>query len=248
MTGRAELTLATWNVNQWPIPLRAPRDRRRLESVVAAIRGFDVVCLQECWSRAARGIRRVFPASFAGHTRSAWGFGSGLLTLSRHPVVSGCHARFERAVAPDALAAKGMTLATVDIPGFGPLCVVNTHLQAWRGREVRRVQVEQLGRFVAARATGSATALVGDFNARRGSPEIGHLHDVLGCRDALDERPITLPGGTVRFSGDERRIDHMLLITCPDRVQVVETGIVREPAGEPASDHAGLWMRLRLSR
>ncbi len=249
---RAELSLLTWNVNQWPLPWAASRDRRRLARVRAALEGFDVVCLQECWSTLAREIRHELPQHYVDRGRSALGFGSGLVTLSRFPVVGGAYRRYTRAAAPDAWAAKGMVVVRLDVPGFGALHVVNTHLQAWRARGVRVGQIRELERFVREHSAGVPTLLAGDLNATPGSPELDRLHGALGFRDALAERPLPTrrPTGGQRFTGADGRIDHLLVLPADADAAVLRTGAVDEgpDGGVPASDHTGLFVRLRLER
>ena len=243
-----DLSLLTWNIDQWPNPLTVGRDRQRMHRVREAIAGFDVVCLQECWSASAQEIRAAFPHYYLDGARSRFGFGSGLLTLSRHRLRLRGHERFRHAAAPDSLAAKGMTFVQLDLPGFGSVSVVNTHLQARRFTRVRTHQIEELGRFVRERTDDAPTLLVGDLNAPRRSREFARLQDALDFRDAFEERPVPDPGSTrVRFGGGAQRIDHVLLLrSADDSVAVADSGTLSED--EPASDHQGLYVKLRLSR
>lgn len=247
-----EVSLLTWNVNQWPSLLSARTNRRRLAQVRAALGAFDVVCLQECWSSMAREIRHALPGHYVDGGRSAFGFGSGLVTLSRFPVEGGHFHRYERAAAPDAWAAKGLVVVRLLVPGFGPLHVVNTHLQAWRAGGIRVQQVRELERFVRSHSSGVPTLLAGDLNAGPGSPEMDLLQRALGYRDALAVRPLTdaAPTGGRRFTGDEGRIDHLLMLPADAEAEVLETGTVDEgpEGGAPASDHTGLFARIRLER
>ncbi len=249
-----ELSLLTWNINQWPSAFGGRRNRRRLATVRSLVREFDLVCLQEAWSGAAQEIRREFPHHHLDRGRSAVGFGSGLLTLSRYPIRSGRFARYVAAAFPDSLASKGISLATVELPGQGTIHVINTHLQARFWPDVRRRQMEQLDRFVAEQCSGGCVLIAGDLNARRGSGEFQQLRRALAFREALEERPLVDPGDGARasgdrFTGDAERIDHLLLLPGGGMdMDVLETGALDdEGAGaEPASDHRGLYVRLRL--
>ncbi len=243
----AELSLLTWNVNQWPSLLGRGRDRARLDRVQAALGPFDVVCLQECWSRSSLAIRDAFPHHYRDDGRSVFGFGSGLLTLSRFPILDGHYRRFENTAAPDGWAAKGVTLVRLWVPGFGPVQVVNTHLQAWRAEGVRIAQIRELAGFVAAHAAGLPTLLAGDLNAPPGSEELVRLREALGLRDLLDERPLPeegVPGH--RFGGGAGRIDHIALLEGGAGVRVLASGAVTGVGERPASDHAGLHACVRL--
>lgn len=245
-----DLRLLSWNINQWPTALGGKGHRRRLATVQSLVRDFDVVCLQEAWSSVAQEIRFEFPHHHLDRGRSAVGFGSGLLTLSRYPIRSGRFARYVAAAFPDSLASKGISLATVELPGLGSIHVINTHLQArfWPG--VRRRQMEQLNRFVAEHCSEGCVLIAGDLNARRASAEFQQLRRVLAFREALEERPLVDPrpgadAGEGRFTGDAERIDHLLLLPGGGvDVDVRATGVLDDE--DPASDHRGLYVTLRL--
>lgn len=255
-TRTAELSLLTWNINQWPLFWSARRDRQRLDLVRGSIRGFDLVCLQEAWSSTAQQIRSAFPDHILGQDRSLLGFGDGLLTLSRYPVTDRRFARYLHARIPDALAAKGISLARVAVPGFGEINVVNTHLQAWRGDGIRGCQIQELGQFVREFAGDGTTLLVGDLNACRGSEEYRLLQRELAFVDALVERPLPAAVPVEDPVKDARHsirstecIDHLLLLPgVGATVEVLESGTVQDEDGNGgASDHRGLFVRLHLS-
>jgi endonuclease/exonuclease/phosphatase family metal-dependent hydrolase len=245
-----ELSLLTWNINQWPTAFGGRSNRRRLETVRSLVQGFDVVCLQEAWSSSAQELRHDFPHHHLDRGRSAVGFGSGLLTLSRYPIGSVRFARYVAAALPDSLASKGISLAVVELPGQGLLHVINTHLQARFWPDVRRRQMEQLDRFVAEHCGAGCALIAGDLNARRASDEFQQLRRALSFREVLEERPLVEPrpggdAGAGRFTGDAGRIDHLLILPGGDMdMDVVETGVIDDE--DPASDHRGLYVRLRL--
>lgn len=251
-----EISLLTWNINQWPAALSGRRNRRRLGVVRRFVRDFDIVCLQEAWSTAAQELRWEHRHHYLDDGRSALGFGSGLLTLSRFPVVSGRFIRYNASAIPDSMASKGIALAALRVPGQGVVNVINTHLQArfWPG--VRKRQMRELDRFVEQRCSDATTLLAGDLNARRDSDEFRLLHDALRFRDAIEEKPPTHipadgPGHPKRFSGTSDRIDHLLMLPRGDTsMEVLDTGIIEEeiPGEITASDHRGLFVKIRLGR
>jgi len=251
-----ELSLLTWNINQWPTALSGHRNRRRLDIVRRFVRDFDIVCLQEAWSATSQELCWEHRYHYLDDGRSAFGFGSGLLTLSRFPVVSSRFVRYAAAAIPDSMASKGISLATLRVPGQGVVHVINTHLQArfWPG--VRKRQMRELDRFVEQRCADTTTLLAGDLNARRDSDEFQLLHDALRFRDAIEEKPPTRvptdgPRGRKRFTGAPDRIDHLLMLPRGDTsMEVLETGIIEDeiPGEITASDHRGLFVRIRLGR
>ena len=252
--GRFELTVATWNINQWPLLGAGGRARRSLADVAKRVVDYDVVCLQECWSAAARELGLSVPYHFLDRTRSTVGFGSGLLTVSRHAVVAGASRRYLARRFPDSLAAKGMTLTRLSIHGVGNVNIFNTHLQAWRGAAVRRKQLRELAEFLGHSTPADLTILAGDLNCRPSLAELAHLREQLGLSDALAEVPQSCadsgPRGKIRFTGNDARVDHLLFAARPGiEVRVLETGVVPGPAGAAyPSDHHGLYARLVLGR
>ena len=249
---KTELTILTWNINQWPVVGRRRRCRRGLARVRPMIRAFDVVCLQECWSGRSQALRGAFPHHHLDGERAFTGFGTGLLTLSKHPVVEVRSRRYRERRFPDSLAAKGVSLARVRVPDFGEIDIVNTHLQRWMGRTVRRAQVLELERFIRKTSKNTVAILAGDLNLGRRAWGYRHLLGSLPVRDLLRESPVrvSLENG-VRFSGADDRIDHLFLLLWGDAdVELLETGYVRQPAeeGRYPSDHHGLYARIQLGK
>lgn len=263
-----ELRLLTWNVNQWPLLSRINRCARDLERVRALLVDYDLVCLQECWSAESQELRWSFPFHYHDHQTTGWGLGSGLLILSKLPIHAWYSQRFDARAFPDSLAAKGATLVRVGVEGFGEVDLVNTHLQAWRGRDVLLAQMAELASFVDERARSSLGLVVGDLNSSPGAAEYDYLKAACSLRDLLEERPIEAdrdgerPGRRARWplpwprrwsgndrphSGSSGRLDHIFLRRNNGATaQVRETAALPPPgSGERCpSDHRGLSLRL----
>jgi endonuclease/exonuclease/phosphatase family metal-dependent hydrolase len=247
-----ELTLLTWNIDQWPRGVPPRHKQQRLDQVRDELGRFDVVCLQECWSRRAQQLCHASPHHHLDTLRSRFDYGSGLLTLSRHPQVRIAHERYRASAFPDSMAAKGMTLTGIDVPGFARLDVVNTHLQARRFPRVRVRQMRQLAAFIREHRSDAPLLVAGDLNATQDSEEMHCLRDSLTLRDLLEERPVprTPTGDGPHFGGGAGRIDHVLLLPGHGDVEVSASGAVGEAPLDRilASDHRGLYTRLRLTR
>lgn len=267
---RTELSLLTWNINQWPLFSRSRRCERDLERARSLLASYDLVCLQECWSAESQDLRWSFPFHYHDHRRTRWGFGSGLLILSKLPIHAWYSTVYRARAFPDSLAAKGATLIRVGIEGFGELDLVNTHLQAWQERPVLRAQIAELAQFVEKRGSSSVGLVAGDLNASPGSEEYAILKERCSLRDVIEERPIgngrdetnrrpgkrwpfPLPrrwgGSDEPLSGSTGRIDHLFLRTRDGaRAQILETGELPDPeTGDSCpSDHRGLFVRLSI--
>lgn len=108
--------------------------------------GADIVCLQEIWSdtfkeRLISGLRHIYPHSFYPAFANGPHFGkvqlgSGLLLLSRHPIIAANFTPFGKLSGEDAFAQKGVICATLHVDGpdgVYPVSVMNTHTQAGGG-------------------------------------------------------------------------------------------------------------------
>ncbi|KAI8984390.1 Endonuclease/exonuclease/phosphatase [Mycotypha africana] len=153
----------------------------RLEAIANNIaqKNYDIVALQEVWmledvEYIKEKTKNNLP--FAHHFRSGT-LGSGLILLSKFPVLSSSYLKFSLAGRPlkvfqgDYFVGKGCAGITVDHPDIGLIDVYTTHLQAGYGLvddfEVQRItecwQIVQCVRNSAAQ--GRHVILTGDFNS-----------------------------------------------------------------------------------
>ena len=140
-------TLTAITLNAWGLLAPASRDRRARVASLAhhlATTDADIVCLQEVWvSSDAHALTEAGRAAGLVHAvRFRCGaFGSGLLTLSRHPITASCFTPYAAAGDPlalaqgDAVAGKGVGVVVVEVGGSGGgegcrVAIANTHLAA----------------------------------------------------------------------------------------------------------------------
>ena len=204
-----EHALRVLTLNCWGVPGTQSR-AKRMAAIGIALRhrAFDVVCLQEVWL--ASDVERVVEFASPALPYSHWfrgGFvGSGLLTLSRHPIVATSFHRYTLNGTPwdvagaDWFGAKGVGLVRVALPrdeGGGTADVYNTHLIArydgWAKGAVedyrahRLAQALELASFVACVSGGGpavVVAVAGDLNATADQWVLRVLRAVAGLRDA----------------------------------------------------------------
>jgi endonuclease/exonuclease/phosphatase family metal-dependent hydrolase len=157
---------------------RYPRIARELERLDP-----DIVLLQEVWTAKAR---QCVPATGgwwnARAARQHTFFQqSGLVTLSRFPIIGGAFHPFSQAAFPDRLVRKGILKTTISLPGGSILNVWNVHLQQSGPAAVCRSQVQELVSCVHAAEDGQIADLVGgDFNCTPESPLYRELQQALG--------------------------------------------------------------------
>ena len=233
----------------------------------------DIVLLQELVPQRvkkalAAELRDLYPYR-AGIDEDTRFYGTGLLTLSRHPIEDASCSRFGAQTFEEGLfGPRGMLVCTVRTPTLGPCRVINLHATAGGASRRRRrqgapgrksAQIAQVTEAAAAPFEGPVV-LAGDFNSDPVKDPTTHKRlSAAGFVDAADCVPdATRPPRTwdpsnplnrSRASGAARRVDHIFLRPRGDQaVAVTDVRIVLdEPAvpiqgGDslPLSDHYGL--------
>lgn len=187
--GGAQGTLRVASVNMWGIPHVSTFIDERFTALAErlAASDIDVVGLQEMWADGPRArflarIADAFPygVDFQGETG-----GSGLVILSRHPIVTHDFRRFSLNGKPwkifhgDWFGRKGVGLARIRTPA-GDVWFATTHLHATYGSPPtgplrvdgeygldRWRQMQTVRQFVRAHAGDLPAIVVGDFNLTR---------------------------------------------------------------------------------
>ena len=178
------LKLVTYNI--WGLPSwmtgapsgRYPRIARELERLDP-----DIILLQEAWTAKAR---KSAPANGRWAVARAAGQRtffqqSGLVTLSKFPIIGGEFYPFSRAAFPDRFVQKGVLKVTVQLPGGPVLNVWNVHLQDGGSPEIRLSQVRELvSRIQQSKDDQVADLVGGDFNCTPESSLYRVLESALG--------------------------------------------------------------------
>ena len=252
----------------------------RAAHLAPALRGVeaDIVLLQELVPqrvkvRLATELCDLYPHS-AGIAEDGRFYGTGLLTLSLHPMTDASCTSFAQQTPEEGLfGPRGMLACTVDTPDLGRVRVVNLHATAGgayrRKRRLgapdrRRAQIEQSIEAAGAPFDGTVV-LAGDFNCDPAAdPTTDGLLQAAGFADVADGLPEDArPQGTWdpanplnrsrRVAGPARRVDHIFLrsggsrgVTVRTVRTVLDEAAVPLPDGEPLplSDHYGLLAEL----
>ncbi|MBL8753891.1 MAG: endonuclease/exonuclease/phosphatase family protein [Planctomycetes bacterium] len=150
----------------------------------------DVVALQEVWDATAREPLLV-PGYHAAWCDSPQGLlgQSGLLTLSRFPVLEAKSFAFTGGSGLEALVGKGALRTVLAVSLDQRLAVWNVHLQSGDAQATRLRQLDELCGWIAA-AGDEPRVVVGDFNCGPGCAEwptfvtrLGAVGVVLGSGD-----------------------------------------------------------------
>jgi endonuclease/exonuclease/phosphatase family metal-dependent hydrolase len=215
----------------------------------------DIILLQEAWTAKAR---KSVPANCSWWMARAAGQHtffqqSGLMTLSKFPIVGGEFYPFSRAAFPDRLVNKGILKTTICLPDGSILNIWNVHLQEGGPRAVRRSQVQELVSYVQAAEDGQIADLVGgDFNCTPESPFFQELQQSLGptvC-ELGGNKPFVTWNNLSAKPGAGQTLDyifvreHQVLQSVEAFARVAFTG--SSPARQ-LSDHLGLEAVVKLS-
>jgi len=196
-------------LNTWGLPGPFSRDlSARMREIADRLPtlGIDVMAFQEVWTAdARRSLAAVGPSAglpHVWHNEESLG-GSGLLVLSRFPVVDARFERFHLRGDPEQLAqgeylsGKGFVRLRLASP-VGFISVVDTHLHArysasasHQYRAHRIGQIVQLARGLA--EIEDPLLVMGDFNFGEDDPEHAILTGLTGMRDAGGEVGDRLP-------------------------------------------------------
>jgi endonuclease/exonuclease/phosphatase family metal-dependent hydrolase len=208
------LSYNIWGLPGWLTGARSgryPQIARELERMDS-----DIILLQEAWTAKARKSAPAtgtwWRARAAGqHT---WFQQSGLMTLSKFPIVGGEFYPFSRAAFPDSLVAKGALKTTILMPDGSKLNVWNVHLQEGGPYAIRRSQVQELVSHVQAAEDGQVADLVGgDFNCTPETPLYHELEQALGLTvyQLGGEKPFVTWNNMSSKPGDGQTLDYVFV-------------------------------------
>ena len=254
-----------------------PHVLSRAAHLAAALRTVDadIVLLQELVpqrvkKRLAATLRDLYP-HHAGIAEDSRFYGTGLLTLSRHPIESAsCTPFAQQTLEEGFFGPRGMLRCTLRTPDFGGVRVINLHATAGGAyRRHRRKGAPDRRSAQIAEAIGAAAApfdgavvFAGDFNCSPATaPWVGRRLQEAGFTDTAaglsrgtwdPENPLNRG----RSTGAAQRVDHVFVrdgggrrVSLAEARIVLDEPAVHLPGGEmlPVSDHYGLFAALTLA-
>jgi endonuclease/exonuclease/phosphatase family metal-dependent hydrolase len=227
--GGSLIKVLTYNV--WGLPeFLAPFRKQRIQTIREKLnqQHWDFVLIQEAWLKDDRKLLRDCGYSYIVDLDGpGQGIDSGLLILSRHPVIESSQSRLRYKKNGrlgscfrdgEYFAKKSLIAAKFLHPVMGPIWVANTHLVAAGGNpdtyaEQRTHQVEELLGFVSPKAAELPFILGGDFNCGPGTKVWSHL--TKGLTHFIPHEEISRPDkfNTYYPEGAPRatQLDHLFL-------------------------------------
>lgn len=149
--------------------------------------GYDVVAFQEVFTPyqlRVLAFMKGYAHRAVGASTSSKPLSSGLLIVSKWPIVRKKTMIFKKCSGAECKASKGALAATVLFPDAGEVDVITTHLNSVHGGELRMAQLGQLARFVEAYNTSNPLVLLGDFNIDPNTRELLDFEHQLDIGDS----------------------------------------------------------------
>jgi endonuclease/exonuclease/phosphatase family metal-dependent hydrolase len=226
----------------------------------AELKPYAVVTMQETFTSYAKGMAKdaAFPYQHYQNNWDLLNLNSGLMTLTKHPIVKTDFIKFKKAADADAFANKGVLLTRLNVAGLGEVDIYNTHYQSKASRSAIRVHDnEMLEAIIKRNDKGNPTFVMGDLNTQPGSPEYQDLMKRLNPRDSWAERYPGVPGYTASPENPRRdaesgakRIDYVFVLpnTRFDiRIESLQVMFAEPVQGVVLSDHYGLSGRFSVT-
>jgi endonuclease/exonuclease/phosphatase family metal-dependent hydrolase len=277
----ASLKLLAYNL--WGAPFSAKKVRERFPEVAAKLKTLDVdiVALEEVFSGCfiPNELKIILKGSqFPYYARGAGPHGfpkcvdSGVLVLSRYPIVKSEELKYTKCAGTDCFSRKGVLYVRVTVPTIGDVDVYATHSNAGESHsEVRVSQMSQVVDFIGLHSGDGQRPVIfmGDLNATSETPEIDMLRTRVGLRDTHEEyvsthtvTPLEHDGFTIdptrnlnvsqKAGQPHERIDYIFVrdahgSTVPSTVSAAHL-MFEEPGyrDRPLSDHFGIRSQIEI--
>jgi len=192
----ADANLSVLLFNVWNLPgiCTDGKSRERALAISPHLNAYDVVILNEAFTNKDALLKGVVHEhQFVLKRQWFTIFDSGVIILSKYPIVRTCSEHYTMRRSYDWFAAKGLAMCTIDVNGT-LVDVYGTHMQAGNSvaeAQARSSQSEQVAKAVQAwspntSTSGRAVIFAGDLNM---GPTIDSLHysgHYGSYQDALD--------------------------------------------------------------
>jgi len=271
LASATELKVLTYNV--WGLPGRLIQKPERLAAIarVAPLLGADVIGFEETFNGITEVLARMkdYPHIVRGPGADRLRFSSGLLLVSRWPILSSAHISFSSCHGTDCFSQKGVVFARVQLP-WGEVDFYLTHMNAAGGEAVRTQQLSELSIFMADHSPDGRyrrpVIVFGDFNFEAASANYNRMRQLTGTNDAhsdyvaanRDLPPVARNGYTsdpTRNSNQfgrlnpPKRIDFILYKSSTQNRLTVKTSSLAFDApvdGMHLSDHFGVSVQFQV--
>lgn len=248
------MKLRVLSLNVWGLHYLAERIRDRLEGIAKELHAYDIVGLQEVWSKEdfkflKEKLKKDFPHSHYFHSGIV---GSGLCIFSRYQIVEAFSHSFRVTggvrdfTDGEVFVGKGVLCCRIKTPE-GCIAFINTHANP----KCRESQMFECYQFVQRTRGNDPVILCGDFNTKPTHVPYDLFTKCLGLKDAFADLPLNTCDLTTNiytvkhmtpkridyiFYGDENCPSHMLVLQ--DKALALTGHIPGK--NYPYSDHEGV--------
>lgn len=238
---------------------------------------FDIVCLQEMFSSLSNGrinffLKETRKLGFLYHLKSEkqsfFKFDSGLLIISRFPIIDFDFSPFLSFSGYESFVEKGVLYARILHENNHVLHVFTTHFQSKNNPQVKRKQIKQLGNFILKNVKeGSNIIVTGDFNIEAVTEKEDYedlmesiglgkykVDDVVFSVNKKHENT-TLGHGQIfpnnkSFGIVKKRLDYIFCVEMDKRIKINDSGILKLSDENNdqlvISDHHGVFAEIEL--
>lgn len=195
-------TLRALTYNVWGLPGVLVSTPERFELIYHFIGAYraDIISFNETFHEKTEILSQIegYPYHTYGLPKKGMRTSSGLLILSKYPIIMSKRLLFSKCSGSDCFSRKGALLARVLVPGIGEVDVITTHLNAGPvGKSkvrLRKSQLEQIKDFVEEHSEGRPLIMMGDFNFVNNSPHPRWIRDNMYFDDTLELHRQNNPG------------------------------------------------------
>lgn len=169
-----ELKVLTYNI--YALPMVASKISERLAELPNHVKGYDVILMQEAFASSRTGMLNQLAQQYPYQTHIPVGsgynlFDSGLVIVSRYPIVKTAQMIYPDCTGTDCFADKGVLYAEI-IKNGKAYHVTSTHTASFdttEARALRQVQFQQIRQLVNQQNIPNFDAVLmgGDFNVNK---------------------------------------------------------------------------------
>jgi endonuclease/exonuclease/phosphatase family metal-dependent hydrolase len=164
--GKVPLRIVTYNL--WGLPgalLQKPKRMGLIERELPKL-GADILILNEAFHAKTRPIAllKEYPYRTFGPGKSGVNISSGVVLLSRYPILKEARVKYSQCAGMDCLSNKGAVYAQIQVPDVGPVQVIGTHLNADGRDSLRSRQLEEAFDLYSPEEDSGPMVLAGDLN------------------------------------------------------------------------------------
>lgn len=169
-----EIKVLSYNI--YALPMVASKISERLAELPQHLNGYDVILMQEAFSSSRTGMLNQLAQQYPYQTHVPIGsgynlFDSGVLVLSRYPIVKTAEMIYPDCTGTDCFADKGVIYAEI-IKNGKAYHVTSTHTASFdtnEARALRQVQFQQIRQLINQQNIPSFDAVLmgGDFNVNK---------------------------------------------------------------------------------